>query len=132
MQAQDKKNSVFALARSLGLNKDIITTNLILILKDISIYKEVYKTLKSKPHLLHNLYSNEEILFHCRADQRFVRQQASGGGPASQPVINVHPCSLSPHNSFTRKVFDYKDLCFACVRYTVQKNLEELIASIKN
>ncbi len=64
---------------NLGLNNTIITANLIYILKDISIYKEVYKILKSRPKLLRNLFGNDlqtgkELLEGYRPNYIYIRK----------------------------------------------------------
>lgn len=98
----------------LGLNNEITTTNLILILEDLatrpSIYKEVYKILKSKPKLLKNLYGTENFLFR---EHSLLRSTTIG---EVEKDIRLDPCPYLGQGW----------------GYEVQKNLEELIVNIKN
>lgn len=127
----EKYNSVF----KIGLNSDILTTNLILILKDQairpSIYKEVYKILKSKPILLQNLYDTEKKLFCVRSTMDPYLALRTPGGP--------DPAGCAKTSG---EKWEDKDICLAnpepealwkrLGKEAVQKNLEELIESIKN
>ena len=129
--SSQKYNSVF----KIGLNSDIITTNLILILKDQairpSIYKEVYNILKSKPILLQNLYETEKKLFCVRSNMDPYLTLRTPGRP------DPAGCAKTAGEKWKDR-----DICLAnpepeallnrLGKEAVQKNIEELIESIKN
>ena len=129
--SSQKYNSVF----KIGLNSDIITTNLILILKDQairpSIYKEVYNILKSKTILLQNLYETEKKLFCVRSNMDPYLTLRTPGRPdpagcaktAGEKWKDPNICHTNP---------DPEALWKRLGKEAVQKNLEELIESIKN
>ena len=129
--SSQKYNSVF----KIGLNSDIITTNLILILKDQairpSIYKEVYNILKSKPLLLKNLFDTEKNLFCVRSTMDPYLTLRSPGRPDRAGCAKTagEKCK-DPNICHTNH--DPEALWNRLGKEAVQKNLEELIESIKN